>query len=70
MKLKDLIRQNLTGELASRKYTLESLLEIELAECSQQTLDELEDLFYRLSQVCEDLDSYVEDTHIDVNYQH
>lgn len=66
MKLKDLIRLHLTGELGALQHTIESLLEIELTLCSQQTLDGLSDLFCRVSEACEDLDSYVEDAHIDL----
>ena len=54
MKLKDLIRLHLTGELGALQHTTESLLEIELTLCSQQTLDGLSDLFYRVSEACED----------------
>ena len=66
MKLKDLIKQHITGELANLEYTLEYLLELDLTECRQQTLNELSDLFYRVSQACEDIDSFAAPTHIDL----
>jgi hypothetical protein len=58
MTLKQLIANLITGELEYKNYTIEQLLEIDLLNCNAQTLDELNDLFYKVSQACDDIYSY------------